>query len=153
MCTNKFSIGGLVGVHVRSIVNETIRTILSLFIFFFLLKNFKRTKTQIKPKPTKKTKKSKQNTTKATIFQAHKNFLKGRNCLFCILVLFVRLRSFHENKQVWNCPDNLIYNTTKHTVHHSFDRHKRNDFSFSLRFFFFFLVKVVFVIFPILIWI
>ena len=35
MCRNKFWIGGLIGVHVSSIVNEVIRTILSLFIFFY----------------------------------------------------------------------------------------------------------------------
>ena len=32
MCTNKFSIGGLIGVHVSNIVNDVIRTIL---IFFY----------------------------------------------------------------------------------------------------------------------
>ena len=36
---------------------------------FFLRKKFKRTKTQIKPKPTNKTKLSEQKATKATIFQ------------------------------------------------------------------------------------
>ena len=40
---------------------------------FFIRKDFWRTKTQIKPKPSNKTKISKQNTTKATIFCAHKN--------------------------------------------------------------------------------
>ena len=43
---------------------------------FFLRKNFKRTKTQIKPKPTNKTKTSKQKTLKATIFRAEK-LLRG----------------------------------------------------------------------------
>ena len=43
MRTDKFSIGGLIGVHVSSVVNEAIRTILSLFIFF-LQKDFERTK-------------------------------------------------------------------------------------------------------------
>ena len=33
--------------------------------------------------------------------------------MFYVLVLFARLKSFRKkNKQVWNCPDNLIYNTT-----------------------------------------
>ena len=31
---NKFSIGGLIGVHISNIVNEVIRTISSLLIFF-----------------------------------------------------------------------------------------------------------------------
>ena len=67
MRTNKFLIGGLIGVHVSSIVNEFIKTILSQFILF-LRKNFKRTKTQIKLSPTNKTKLSEQKKTKATIF-------------------------------------------------------------------------------------
>ena len=33
MRTNKFSIGELIEVHVSSIVNEVIRTILSLYVF------------------------------------------------------------------------------------------------------------------------
>ena len=60
-------------------------------------KNFESTKTQIKPKPTNKTK-----TTKATIFRA-KKLLGGRKA-------FV-LR--FGQKQTWNCLDNLIYNTTQ----------------------------------------
>ena len=56
-----------------SIVNEVIRVISSLFIFV-LRKNFKRTKTRHKQKPTYKAKLSKQKTTKATIFHTHKNF-------------------------------------------------------------------------------
>ena len=46
----KFLIGGLIGVHVSSIVNEVISAISNQF--FFLRKDFARTKTQIKPKPT-----------------------------------------------------------------------------------------------------
>ena len=45
-------------------------------IVFFLRKNFKRTKTQIKSKRTNKTKLSEQKTTKATIFRAQK-LLRG----------------------------------------------------------------------------
>ena len=41
---------------------------LAYLFFFFLQKNFKLTKTQIKPKPTNKTKTTEQKTTKATIF-------------------------------------------------------------------------------------
>ena len=57
-----------------TIVNEVIRTISSLFIFFFLQKIFQRTKTQIKQKSINRTKISKQKTTKATIFCVYKNF-------------------------------------------------------------------------------
>ena len=53
--------GRLRGVHISSIVNEDIKT-----ISFFYEKYF--TKTQIKSKPTNKTKLSEQKTTKATIF-------------------------------------------------------------------------------------
>ena len=76
MRKNKFSIGWLIGVHVSSTVNEVIKTILSQF--FFLRKNFKRTKTQIKSKPTNKTKLSKQKTTKATSFCAQKLLTGGK---------------------------------------------------------------------------
>ena len=48
------------------------------FFFFFLRKNVKRKKTQIKPKPTNKTKLSEQKATKTTIFCAEK-LLKGWN--------------------------------------------------------------------------
>ena len=45
MCTNKFSIGELIGVHVSSIVNEIIRAITSqFFVVVFLRKNFERKK-------------------------------------------------------------------------------------------------------------
>ena len=71
MRTNKFSIGGLIGVHVISIVNEAIKTI-------FLRKDFERAKTQIKPKPTNKNTKKRTKTTKGTIFHAYK-FLRGEN--------------------------------------------------------------------------
>ena len=54
-----------------------------LFIYFFLRKGFERTKTQIKPKPTDKTKPREKKTTKATIFCAQK-LLKGENCTFCV---------------------------------------------------------------------
>ena len=43
-----------------SIVNEAIKTISSQFIIFFFRKGFQRTKTQIKPKPTNKTKTNEQ---------------------------------------------------------------------------------------------
>ena len=54
MRLNNFSIGRLIGVHVSSIVNEVIRTILDLVIF--LRKNFECIKTQIKPKQQTKQK-------------------------------------------------------------------------------------------------
>ena len=75
MRTNKFSIGGLIGVHVTNIVNK-----LSRQSFFFLRKDFQRTEAQIKPKPTHKTKLSEQKTTKATDFCAQE-LLRGRKLL------------------------------------------------------------------------
>ena len=57
MRTNKFSIAGLIGVHVNSIVSEVIRTISSQFIF--LRKIFGRKKNTHKQKSTNKTKISK----------------------------------------------------------------------------------------------
>ena len=76
MCTNKFLINGLIGVHVSSIVNEVIRTTLGLFIlfYFFLRIDFERTKTQIKPKPTNKTKTNKQKQQKQQVFARIKTF-------------------------------------------------------------------------------
>ena len=83
--------GELIEVHVSSIVNEVIKVISSLL---FCTKIFKCPTTCHKQRPTNKTKTSEQKTTKATIFRVHKNFQGGRNCLFCALVLFARLRSF-----------------------------------------------------------
>ena len=62
-----------------SIVNEVIRIISSQFMFFFT-KNLEHTKTQIKPKPTNKTKTSEQKTTKATCFRAQK-LQRGRKLI------------------------------------------------------------------------
>ena len=64
------------GVHVSSIVNELINTMSSLFIYLFLRKNVKRTKTRIKQKPTNKTKTSEQKIAKATVFRTQK-LLRG----------------------------------------------------------------------------
>ena len=97
--TNKFSIRWLRGVHVSSIVNELVKTISSLFIIFFLRKNVKRTKTQIKQKPTNKIKTSEQKIAKATVFCAQK-LLRGEESL---------VFRFLKN---WNCLDNLIYYNT-----------------------------------------
>ena len=65
---------------------------------FLLRKDFKRTKTQIKPKPTNKTKISEQKTTKAISVRAQK-FLRGENCLFWVLVLFLRSKFFCQKKK------------------------------------------------------
>ena len=73
----------LIEVHISSIVNEVIRTILSLFIF--LQKNLERTKMQIEIKPTSKTK-------KATIFCAQK--LLGGRKLFLKKMEIVLITSF-----------------------------------------------------------
>ena len=58
----------LAEVHVNSIPNEAIRTISSQFNFFFLRKDFERTKTQINQNQPTKTKKSERKTTKKTVF-------------------------------------------------------------------------------------
>ena len=50
MRTNKFSIGGLIGVHVSNIIYEVIRTILSWSIY--LRKNFERKKRHQNAKQT-----------------------------------------------------------------------------------------------------
>ena len=63
----KFFIGGLIGVHVNSIVFEDIRTFSSQFILF-LWKKFERKKAGHKQKSLNKTKISKQKTTNTTIF-------------------------------------------------------------------------------------
>ena len=66
---------------------------------FFLRKNLERTKTQIKPKPTNKTKTSEQKTIKATIFRAEKLLRWGKMFVLSFL-------------KKLNCPNNLIHNTT-----------------------------------------
>ena len=77
MRTSKFSIGGLIGVHISSVVNKVIRK-MTFFFFFFLQKNLERIKTQIEPKPTNKIKLSEQRTTKATFFRAEKLLRGGK---------------------------------------------------------------------------
>ena len=52
---------------------------------FFLRKNLERTKTQIKPKPTNKTKTSEQKTIKATIFRAEKLLRGGKMFILSFL--------------------------------------------------------------------
>ena len=61
-----------------------------------------------------------------------KKLLRGGNCLFYVLVLFVRLKLFRKkNKQTCFCLDNLIYYTTKsnHTQERFvlFCSYKRNN--------------------------
>ena len=72
MRTKKISIGGLLGVHVSSIVIEVIRRISSQPIFSYE-KGLSIKKTRHKQKSTNKTKISKQKTTKAISF-CPKNF-------------------------------------------------------------------------------
>ena len=97
MRTNKFFIDGLRGVHFSSIAFEFIETIIetSLFIFFFLRKDFKRTKTRHKQIPTNKTKISEQKSTKATSFDAQKR-LRGGKLFILHFGAFLRSKSFHE---------------------------------------------------------
>ena len=67
---------------------------------FFLRKCFERTKTQIKPKPTKKTKMNEQK--KIFFFGGGQGW-----CFLCTQNLFVK-----TNRVVWNCLDSLSYSTT-----------------------------------------
>ena len=65
--------------------------------FFSLRKDIARTKTQIKPKPTKL---SKQKTSKATIF-AHENFWERKNWLVLVSFLSLYARNLFVNKINW----------------------------------------------------
>ena len=67
-------------------------------IYFFLRKDFGRTKTQINQNQPTKTKKSERKTKKENGFSAHKNFQEGRNHLFWVLVFFVHSKFFRKNK-------------------------------------------------------
>ena len=62
-------------------------------LFFFLRKDFERTKTQIKPKPTNKTETRKQKTTKATFFRAQK-LLRGGKLVILRFGTFFTLNFF-----------------------------------------------------------
>ena len=86
----------------------------SFSIFFFLRKNCEPTKTQIKPKPTKK------NKNKQTKNNKVKNFLHTETSKMVKVVYFAFWWFFYaENvygkkiKQTWNCSDNLIYYITE----------------------------------------
>ena len=97
-----------------SIVNEVIRTILSLVINFFLRKNFER--------------KKKHQNAKQTISTLLEIFVQANIVAFVVLYLlifvllvhfgliyvFMHLKSFckKKNKQTQNYPDSLIYYTT-----------------------------------------
>ena len=91
MRTDKFSIGGLIGVHVSSIVNEVVRTI-----------NANQTKTN-------------QFSLREKLFPL---LFFVRLILFWWLVLvwfaflYARNLFVKQNKLVCNCPNNLIYYTT-----------------------------------------
>ena len=83
-------------------MNETIRAISNFFIF--LRKDFERTKS---------TKGTKTQTRKQKIFMRIKTSMGKkaaclRFCAFCSLNVF----SWKKNKEVWNCPNNLIHITT-----------------------------------------
>ena len=114
---NEFSIGWLKGVHISSILFEVIRTILGLFIIF-LQKHF-----ECKEAP------------KCRIYDFYplRSFCVGEKlfpllffiCFFFFVswfwfdLLFLHTKPLRKkNKQAWNCPDNLKYNTTwmAHTV-------------------------------------
>ena len=94
MCTNKLSIGGLIGVRVSSIVNEAIRKISNLLIFFFLQKSLNVKKhSQAKINQQSKIKKIPNN--KGNIFMSEKSSERVKS------VYFLSSKSFcKKNKQV-----------------------------------------------------
>ena len=88
-----------------SVANEVIRTISDFFIFFY----------------EKKFSVKKHQNAKQTIFTLLEVFGPAKTCCLCcflshwfwLVTFFVRLEPFcKKNKQVWNCPDNLIHITT-----------------------------------------
>ena len=91
-------IGGLIGAHVSSRVNEAIKTISSQSIFF--------TKMFWAHKNANQTKTNQENKNERT----KKNFFFGGGegwCFLCTQNLFVK-----TNRVVWNCLDSLSYSTT-----------------------------------------
>ena len=91
--------------HYSSIVNEAIRAISSLFIFF-LREHFATQKTH-KKKPTNKTKISEKKNNKSNNFRAQKLYLRGQ---LVYLALFFSFKISY--KKIWNYPDSLIYEAT-----------------------------------------
>ena len=63
---------------------------------FFLQKDFARTKTQIKPKPTNKRRLSKQKTTKTAIFRASKLLREKKLVGFGLICVFVCAKYFRK---------------------------------------------------------
>ena len=90
--------------HYSSIVNEAIRTISSLFIFF-LTENFATQKTHKKGQLTKQKYANKKQQKQQ--FSRAKTLYERTNCLFGAFFSFkISL------KKIWNCPDSLIYEAT-----------------------------------------
>ena len=85
MRTKKFSIGGLIGVHVSSIVIEVIRGISSQPIFSYE-ESLSIKKTRHKQKSTNKTKISKQKTTKSINFAKKTSERRGLFILRFVLI-------------------------------------------------------------------
>ena len=67
---------------------------------FFLCKNFKCTETQIKQKPTDKTKLSKQKTEQGNSFWCLKTSKRGIIVYFVFSYFFVRLEFFYKTKLI-----------------------------------------------------
>ena len=118
MRINKFLIGGLIGVHASSIVNEAIETISSQFFIFyyyyFLRKDFEQkkcTKTQNKRFPPSWKFLCVQKTIAFVVLCSLIFVFVGWFWLICT---FVCSKSFHKKKYklAWNCLDSLIYYTT-----------------------------------------
>ena len=92
-----------------SIVNEVIKTISNQFIIFFLRKDFERTKTCYKQKPTNKSKISNQKNNKEQFFALTKTFKRVKIICFAFWCLFYLQNLFVK---ILNCLDNLLYYTT-----------------------------------------
>ena len=88
------------------------KTISNLFFFYEKILNSKNAKQTNKNKQTKK------------LALCMLKTLRGRNCLFCILALFVHEKSFRK-KKVWNCLHSL-------NLHHYFSFATASSISLSL---------------------
>ena len=88
-----------------------------LFIYFFMKRFWAhKNQSQVKNNQQNKIKQTKNN--KGNNFSHAQNLLRKKKSFVYVWVLFLRSKSFRkkENKQTWNCPDNLIYYTTR--MHH-----------------------------------
>ena len=109
VCTNKLLIGGLIGAHVSSIVKWGYQGNFKP-VYFFLRKDFARTKTPSQAKMNQQNKNKLTLNKKGNNFSRTPKLLRRWKSFVLRLVIFVRLKPFRKkiNKQAWNCPSNLI---------------------------------------------